>query len=260
MKKYLALILVAVLALALCACSKTTTEETTVEETTAAAVVVEGVMTHEEFIAAELDTEVAVATYVQATQGCWYDETAGSKVTTLYTQAPDGAYFIYQMAVTDEDYAKMTEGTMLKITGTKSAWSGEVEIVDAKYEFVDGSDTFVAEAKDTTEDFGNEADMNSLVAVKGATVVAANDEGAAYLYKWDGSGEQGDDLYYKVAIGENEYTLVVESYLCGPDTDTYKAVEALEVGQTVDVEGFLYWYEGAQLHTTAITVAEAAAK
>ena len=38
----------------------------------------------------------------------------------------------------------------------------------------------------------------------------------------------------------------MESYLCGADTDVYKAVKNLKVGDTVDLEGFLYWYEGVQ--------------
>ena len=52
------------------------------------------------------------------------------------------------------------------------------------------------------------------------------------------------------------YTFTVESYLCGQDTDVYKAVEALNVGDVVDLEGFLYWYEGANPHITAVTPAE----
>ena len=48
----------------------------------------------------------------------------------------------------------------------------------------------------------------------------------------------------------------MEFYLCGNDTETYKAVEALEVGDVVDVEGFLYWYEGVNTHITAVRPAE----
>ena len=53
-------------------------------------------------------------------------------------------------------------------------------------------------------------------------------------------------MYFNVTVGDSEevYSFLVESYLCGSDTEVYKAVEALEVGQTIDCEGFLYWYEG----------------
>jgi hypothetical protein len=40
------------------------------------------------------------------------------------------------------------------------------------------------------------------------------------------------------------------------NADTYAAVEALKVGDVIDVEGFLYWYNGAQPHVTNVTVAE----
>ena len=86
------------------------------------------------------------------------------------------------------------------------------------------------------------------------TVEKANDDGAAFLYKWDGSGTQGDDLYFKVSVGGQTYTFTVESYLCDKNTDVYKAVEALKVGDVIDMEGFLYWYEGVNPHITAVTV------
>ena len=36
--------------------------------------------------------------------------------------------------------------------------------------------------------------------------------------------------------------------------DVYEAVKELEIGQTVYIEGFLYWYEGPQPHITKIEV------
>ena len=36
---------------------------------------------------------------------------------------------------------------------------------------------------------------------------------------------------------------------------TYAAVETLKVGDKIDVEGFLYWYSGAQPHVTKVTPA-----
>ena len=52
------------------------------------------------------------------------------------------------------------------------------------------------------------------------------------------------------------YEFCVEFYLCGQDTDVYKAVEALNVGDVIDLEGFLYWYNGANLQATVLTLAE----
>ena len=46
-------------------------------------------------MAAELDSEVVVETYVQAKQSWWEDKA------TVYTQDQDGAYFVYNMACSE---------------------------------------------------------------------------------------------------------------------------------------------------------------
>ena len=63
------------------------------------------VMTHDEFVAAPLDTQVVVETYVQAKQGWWENEGVG--VATFYTQNEDGAFFLYNMPCSQEEYDKM---------------------------------------------------------------------------------------------------------------------------------------------------------
>ena len=212
------------------------------------------VMTYADYVAAEVDTEVCVETYVQAKQSWWEDNGVGQA--TFYTQNEDGAFFIYNMPCTEEDYEKLVPGTKIKVTGYKSEWSGEVEIVDATYEIED-TDTFVAEAKDVTSLLGTDElidSQNQFVSFKGMTVEAANDAGDAFLYKYDGSGTEGDDLYFNVSLDGNTYSFTVESYLCDKDSDVYKAVQNLKVGDVVDMEGFLYWYEGVNPHITSITV------
>ncbi len=244
MKKILALVLALSLALSLALCANAETEEPTV-------------MTYEEFVAAAIDDEVTVETYIQAKQGWWTDESTGVSQASFYTQAEDGAYFLYNMPCSEEEYAQLVPGTKIRVTGYKAEWSGEVEIIDTTFEILEGE--YIAEATDVTELFGTDDlanEINKFVAVKGATVAAANDEGAAYLYKWDGSGEDGDDLYFNVTIGENTYSFTVESYLCGAGTEVYEAVKALNVGDVIDLEGFLYWYEGPQPHITSVTAAE----
>ena len=221
----------------------------------------EGVMTYEQYAAAALDSKVVVETYIQAKQGWWTND-AGVGVATFYTQDGVGGYFLYDMPCSKEDYDnKLKIGAKVKVTGTKAAWSGEVEIIDATWELLEGS--YVAPAKDVTATLANEAELlklqNLFVTVKGATVVASKDkEGAEkpFLYKWNGAGQQGDDVYFNVSVNGEVYTFCVESYLCGKDSATYKAAEALKVGDKIDLEGFLYWYEGVQPHVTAITVVE----
>lgn len=228
--------------------------DTEADAETADAVATEGVMSYADYVAADVDTEVCVETYVQAKQAWWEDNGVGQA--TFYTQNQDGAFFIYNMPCSQEDYDKLVPGTKIKVTGFKSEWSGEVEIVDATYEIED-TDTFVADAKDVTDLLGKDELIdyqNQFVSFKGMTVEAANDAGDAFLYKWDGSGTEGDDLYFNVSLDGNTYSFTVESYLCDKDSDVYKAVQNLKVGDVVDMEGFLYWYEGVNPHITSVSV------
>ena len=112
---------------------------------------------------------------------------------------------------------------------------------------------------DVTQYLGNEEELikyqNQKVEFKDMTIEPAEDgSDAAYLYNYDGSGEEGDDLYFRASKDGNTYTFTVESYLCDKDSDVYKAVKELKVGDKVDMEGFLYWYEGANPHITSVTV------
>lgn len=214
----------------------------------------EGVMTYAEYMDAEIDAEVVIETYVQAKQS-WWDNTA-----TVYTQDKDGGYFLYNMACSEEDYEKLVPGTKIKVTGYKAEWSGEIEIADATFEIEEGS--YIAEPEDVTELLGTDDlinHQNKFVSFKGLTVEAAgqdeNGNDVAFLYAWDGSGQDGDDLYFNVSLNGETYTFVVESYLCDNTTDVYNAVKALNIGDTIDLEGFLYWYEGANPHITSVTSA-----
>ena len=212
-------------------------------------------MNYDQYMAADLDTEVTIQAYVQAKQSWWEDKA------TVYLQDQDGGYFAYDMACSEEDYEKLTEGTCIRVTGYKTEWSGEVEIMDGTFEFVDGADTFVSMPLDVTELLGTDEliySQNQRVAFKGLTVapstVEGSDEEYAFLYNWDGSGEDGDDLYFNVSYNGETYTFTVESYLCDNTTEVYNAVKNLQIGQTIDAEGFLYWYEGVNPHITSVTV------
>ena len=209
----------------------------------------EKVMTHEEYVAAELDSPVLVETYVQDHQS-WWD----NKI-TVYAQSEDGAYFIYEMKCSEEDAAKLVPGTKILVKGFKSAWSGEVEITDADFEILEG-EPFIAEAKDVTDKLGTEELINyqnERVLFKGMTVEKYDDAGAAFAYK--NAENKTDDLYFKVSKDGVVYEFCVEFFLRGQDTDVYKAVEALKVGDVVDVEAYLYWYNGANPHVIGVTPA-----
>ena len=244
MKKVLIAILAVALVLGIAACNGTKEDINKKSE---------GVMTYAEYEAAAIDSEVTVEAYVQAHQS-WWD----NKI-TVYAVDGDGGYFFYELQCSEADSAKLVPGTKIKVKGTKAEWSGEVEISGGTFEIEQGS--YIAKSTDVTSLLGTDdlaKKMNQFVSFKGLKIEASTIEGEegerAFLYKWNGAGEQGDDLYFKASVNGATYTFVIESYLCGKDTEVYKAVEALKIGDTVDLEGFLYWYNGAQPHITSVIV------
>ena len=200
----------------------------------------EGVMTYEEYDKAALDAEVTIEGFVQATQS-WWD----NKI-TVYLQDGDGAYFIYELACSEADAAKLTQGTKIRVKGYKGAWAGEIEVMDGTFEFVDTEDTWVAGATDVTALLGTD----DLIKHQNKFVVFTDMTVKSIEYK---NGEPGDDIYVTFTKGDADYSFCVERYLTGPDTDVYKAVGELKAGDVVDVEGFLYWYEGVNTHITNVS-------
>ena len=184
----------------------------------------------------------------------WWNDSA-----TIYLQDEDGAYFLYGAACSEEDYNKLVPGVKLLVKGYKAEWGGEIEITDATFEIIDDGDTFIAEAKDVTAEIAKDSLINyqnQLVKFSGMTVEAYDESGAAFVYK--DADQKTDDLYFKVSKDGETYEFCVEFYLCGNDTEVYKAVEALNVGDVIDAEGFLYWYNGLNPHVTRVTVVSSA--
>ena len=253
MKKFIAMLLALAMVLSFAACAGEQTPATEAPATEAPATeapAVEApvedtvtVMTYAEYLAAELDTEVVIETNVQATQS-WWD----NKI-TVYCQDEEGAYFLYELACSEEDAAKLVPGTRIRVTGFKGEWAGEIEIMDGTFEFVEGADLTYIGATDYTELLGTDElikHQNELAAFFGMTVEAIE-------YK---NGEPGDDIYLTLGYNGASYSFCVERYLTGPETEVYTTVGTLQIGDVVNVEGFLYWYEGVNTHITSIAVAE----
>ena len=210
----------------------------------------EGVMTYGEYTAAPLTGEVVVETFIQAKQALVEGRAS------LYTQDPDGGYFLYAAPMTQEEYDQLEPGMKIRVSGTKSEYSRETEILDADIEILDG--TWLAEPVDVTDLLSSKELIhyqNRLVTFTGMKVEpAAEDSKEAFLYKWDGSGKEGDDLYFNVSADGAVYQFTVETMLCDQTTDIYKAVQNLKIGDVVDMEGYLYWYLGPSPHIISLTV------
>ena len=255
MKKIIALMLCLVLVLSFAACTDTEAEPTDTASETVAGTVENTdagteddgavtVMTYAEYAAAEIDAEVVIEAYVQATQS-WWD----NKI-TVYTQDADGAYFIYEMTCSEEDSAKLVPGTKIRVTGFKTEWAGEVEIASgATFEIIEDAEAYIAEPFNATDLLGTDdliKHQNEFAIFEGMTIVSIE-------YK---NGEPGDDIYVTVAKDGASYDFCVERYLTGPETDVYKAFADLKAGDVVDIAGFIYWYNAVNTHITAVSAAE----
>lgn len=244
------------------------------------------VMTYEEFAAADPGTEVVIETYVQAVQA-WADGT-----TTIYAQDEDGAYLIDQVECAYATYETLEQGVQIKVTGIKSgletdadetdaddaeteaeteaaeddaadassedaAASTAVRITDAAIEVEDGS--YVAEAVDVTGLLGTDElaeHQNEYVSFSGMTIVAF-DDGEIFHYGKDGSGEDGDDLYFNASYNGETYTFEIAVGLCDISSVPYNFTKILEEGYVLDMSGFLCWDEdGAVPHINEMQFSE----
>ncbi|MGM9642564.1 MAG: hypothetical protein ACI3XI_05070 [Eubacteriales bacterium] len=251
MKKLISVLLLLAMALSVVACTgdpaETTAEPNVSSDNTTEAALKDpaeksdGVMTYAEYKAAALDSDVVIECYVQAHQS-WWD----NKI-TVYAADPDGAYFLYNLTCSEEDAAKLVPGTKIKVTGVKAEWSGEVELAEgATFEFVNDGVTYISEAKDLTDKLDSDTLIdyqNQKATFKGMTVKEIK-------FKNDAPG---DDIYVTLTKGEKDYSFCVEFYLTGTDTEVYTTVSALVAGDVVDIECFLYWYNGANPHITGVT-------
>lgn len=242
MKKIAALLLVFVMIFAFASCNKDKGGDETPKNEFDPAKKSEGVMTYDEYAAAALDAEVVIEGYVQAKQSWWNDKA------TIYLQDPNGGYYVYEMICTEEQYNKLTVGTKIKVTGYKTEYHGEIEVdAGSTFEIVtDG--TWVATPTDLTSLLGNEAELlkkqNILASFKGMTVKSVSYKG----------GEPGDDIYLTLTYNGADYNFCVERYLTAPDTAVYQTVGTLKAGDVIDVEGFLYWYDGINTHITNVVI------
>ena len=198
------------------------------------------VMDYYDYDYADIGDLVVVEAYVQATQSWW------SNKITVYLADEDGAYFAYEMACTEENAAKLVPGTKIRIIGTKGEWAGEVEIMDCTFTFIDGADTYVAEAIDLTNLLGEK----ELIEYQNALGLFTDMTVKSVSYK---NGTPGDDIYVTFTKDGADYNFCVEYYLNGNDADFYNTFATLEAGDVVDVEGFVYWYNGINTHITKIT-------
>lgn len=201
-----------------------------------------------DYISAADDDKIELLMSVQAHED--WNEKYGQGVVTVYGQDDNGGYYCHEL-VTDEMTANaMTEGTLIRVVGYKNTNSnGEVSLVDSSCEIIVGAyDGVVYDAKDITDKLDNTNElkkyMNQKISISDLKVIESSKN----------NDSSDPDIFITAMINDKEISLCVESNLTNVNSDTYQIVENLEVGNIIDVEGFLYWNYGPNPRITTITV------
>lgn len=225
-----------------------------------------GVMSYEEFMAAENGDFVRIQGYISAKQS-WYAD----KATMYLTDAKGEGYFAYEIPMTQEEYnTKYTVGTCLELKATKTIYSGEHEIMGSNLNSIKVvEDAYAMDqiAIDVSNDVSvaatskvQNAYFTAVLKVKEYTTTDPNATVAlnkAYGFKGDAAT---DDLYFTlVDKNGNELSCCVERYLTGPDTSVYQKVLSADfvIDAYVKVTGYMYFYDDKpNPHITSITLTD----
>ena len=204
------------------------------------------IMTYEEFMNAEIGSTVTVESNVQAVQ-----KHADGTVSLYLQDADGGAYYVSSMTCTPDQANTFTKGARIIVSGEFALVNDHIEIGGSvRFQMVDGGTKYVAPATEIEyeyyyyHEFANY--MNMRVTLDGIVISRIElADGAA------SAGESDDDIYVFVRLKDGtELCFCVERDLMGPETELYQVCGHLQAGQTVNLEGFLYWYNGAYLHIT----------
>jgi len=205
-------------------------------------------LSYADYAKAELGSTVTIEAFVGGKQSWW------SNKATIYLQDENGGYFVYELPCTEEQYnTDLAIGNKVKITGVKGEWAGQVEILgseagaEATFEALDGK--WSAPLVDLTEFVADSAKLleylNQKVSFEGLEVASVSLP-----------AQDGGDIYFDVKYGNSQYTFCIEQYLTDSSTEVYQTALNLKVGDFIYCEGFMYSYNGPQLHTTKIVVSQ----
>ncbi len=216
-----------------------------------------GGMSYKEYMDAELQAEVKIDAYIQD-RCTWYNGAA-----SFYLQDEEGGYYVYNLKCSKDDYDNnLSVGKFISVTGSKAEWRGEVEIngdvATENQGFTVGSSSKIYKAtqvaniaKDTLDQHKNTKVMVTDLTVTKAPYTSFDD--------FSLSPNSGVDVYFAVKdSNDNELTFVVEAYLESTQfgSPTYTTVTSLALGDKINLEGFVYYWDVPQLQVTKVVKAD----
>lgn len=211
------------------------------------------IMSYPSFLEAEEDSPVTIEAYVQA------KEALRNGYCCLYVQNEEGAFYLPRMHCSQEEFDSLEIGRKIRVNGYKSHWNDSLEISDATIQMIDGS--WIAEAKNVTSLIGTEEliqHQNEKVCFHGMTVETMPDGHSVWYSGWDNTAPEGEDseLYFRASHEGTICDFTVKPSLCQNVQDVLHTLQALQSGDTVDLTGFLRFYNGALPRITEITLTD----
>ena len=209
----------------------------------------ETVSTYSDYLLSNGDQPVTIESYLQE-KDAWNEGK-----TNIWLQDEEGAYYIYSLPCSLEEYEALDQGRKLRISGYKAEFSGQLQLTDAVFFLLDG--TYLASPFDASAFLGSDElylHQNQRVRFRDLKIEPMFDGVSAFYYGWDNSGspEKQSDLYFTASNSGEMCTFLIKSSLRGTESEVYRAVQNLRIGDTVNLEGILSWYNGPQPLVTVI--------
>lgn len=205
-------------------------------------------MSYQEFLAADLDAPVTIEAYVQA-YDVWQDGYC-----SLYAQDQEGAYYLDRLHCSLNDYENLKIGKKIRISGYKTQSRDSLKISDASIQLLEGS--WIADTADVTALIGTDeliSHQNEKVCFRGMTIEAMPDGHSVWYYGWDNTGDKEKAELYFCASHEGKLcNFSVKTSLCQDEQEVLQMLQKLQVGDIVDLTGFLRLYGGALPRITEI--------
>lgn len=211
------------------------------------------VMSYQDFLASEIDCPVTVDAYVQAKEP-WQNGHV-----SLYAQNRSAAYYLDRMNCSRDECEKLEIGQKIRISGYKSLWNDSLSISDAAFQLLNGN--WIAEARDVTAMIGTDEliqHQNEKVCFRGMTVEAMPDGLSVWYSGWDNSAPEGADseLWFRASYDGTVCEFTIRPSLCPDMQELLQTLQAVRIGDRIDLTGYLRYVNGPLPCITEIQVTE----
>lgn len=200
------------------------------------------IMSFSDFLIADEDSPVTAEGYIQA-KDAWHEGFC-----SVYVQNEEGAYYLERLHCSQDEYQSLHVGRKIRISGYKSHWNDSLEISDATFQVLDGE--WFAKAIDATEMIGTDElilHQNEKAFFRNMTIEAMPDGYSVFYYGWDNTKQNVEDaeIFFRASSDDMICDFTIKPSFCQKEQEILQILKSLHVGDTVDLTGYLRFYNGA---------------